>query len=226
MHVKERKGCTSKRTVEEGSIFPDAGDRLVRTPGPAAAWSMHSSDSYWFSASESPTNITVLPLHIFSSAAPSNLHCHPVSDVAITQSVQTSPDGRKFLPGLSARRVEVPPVLEVHGVGAAEARARELVADEGAPRRVVERVRLVHHPRARRREGGAGPRRRRRRRPAAMVLLPRDGHGGGGGRARRKHHHRQRGCPQNARPLRHRPPAAAAPAGTPTHSTEREKKPM
>jgi hypothetical protein len=63
---------TSNLTVTAGLTLPDAGVMVVRALG-AAAWSMQSSDSYWFSASESPTNITFFPLHIRSSANPSNL---------------------------------------------------------------------------------------------------------------------------------------------------------
>ena len=63
---------TSKRTVEEG-FSPDAHDALVREPFVAAWWSMHSSDSYWFATSESPTNATVFPRHALSSFLPSNL---------------------------------------------------------------------------------------------------------------------------------------------------------
>jgi hypothetical protein len=58
--------------VIEG-LSPDAHDALVRAPGAAAAWSMHSSDSYWFTTSESPTNATVFPRHMLRSFSPSNL---------------------------------------------------------------------------------------------------------------------------------------------------------
>ena len=67
---------TSKRTVME-EFSPDAHDALVRAPG-AAAWSMHSSDSYWFATSESPTNAAVFPRHALSSFRPSNLRSEAV----------------------------------------------------------------------------------------------------------------------------------------------------
>lgn len=51
-------------------------------------------------------------------------------------------------PRHGARRVGLPPVLEVRRVGAAHAAAVELLADEGAARRVVQRVRRVHYPAA------------------------------------------------------------------------------
>jgi hypothetical protein len=64
---------TSKRTVVDGfSPDDDAHDWLVRAPG-AAACSIHSSDSYWFTTKESPTNMTFFPRHRFRSFTPSNL---------------------------------------------------------------------------------------------------------------------------------------------------------
>ena len=51
-------------------------------------------------------------------------------------------------PWQGAWRAGQPPVLEVLRVGAAIEAAVELLADEGAARRVVQRVRLVHNPAA------------------------------------------------------------------------------
>jgi hypothetical protein len=84
-------------TVVEGLIFPDLGDTVVVASG-AAAWIMHSSDSYWFSASESPTNITFFPDHIRSSANPSNLRTRAIQSqtraILISQSgSRRRPDG-------------------------------------------------------------------------------------------------------------------------------------
>ncbi|KAB8080511.1 hypothetical protein EE612_001062 [Oryza sativa] len=209
--------CTSKRAVVRGSTFPDAGVTVVRALG-AAACSMHSSDSYWFSASESPTNITFFPLHILSNATPSNLHPNFRREFSQTrgdiQLTQVSRRRRHYRPGRGARRAGLPPVLEVLLVGAAVPAAVELGADEGAGRRVVERVRLVHHPAPRREHVARRLRRRPGRRP--VLVLPRYGNR----RRRRRGGARHQEHDQHRR--EHRRPASHPPTNT-TQSTTMER---
>lgn len=113
--------------------------------------------------------MTFFPRHRFRSFTPSNL-CTSSKEPAELKHVSCSkgwlpiytwaaaagsPSSRDRVqsrtidePRQGARRVGLPPVLEVHRVGAAHAAAVELLADEGAARRVVQRVRRVHYPAA------------------------------------------------------------------------------
>jgi hypothetical protein len=100
--------------------------------------------------------MTFFPRHRFRSFTPSNL-CTSSEEPAEACLVcsKGSPSSRDRVqsrtidePRQGARRVGLPPVLEVRRVGAAHAAAVELLADEGAARRVVQRVRRVHYPAA------------------------------------------------------------------------------
>lgn len=106
---------------------------------------IHPNDSHMFRLSESPTNITRFPLHLFRNAAPSNLHLH---FTYITNHHHVKMYVCRcwcYIPWDDAC-IRLPRVLEELFVRSTKFYTVELTVDEGTRGRIIKRVRCIVNP--------------------------------------------------------------------------------